>query len=151
MGIDLHERLWSMDSAMLNAVNITCFCFFLARLISIISTEDCCFQWEYRAKYIYSTDGLFKCHFIILNQWFPLDTVALSVSHLLCLWLSHHEDWCNSEDGFGPVGCAAVSPGPGREHLHISTVTDSHERSRALYLPTIEDEELCSETRCPLF
>lgn len=31
-------------------------------------------------------------------------------------------NWCNSQDGFGPVGCAAVSPGSGRvgapPHLH---------------------------------
>lgn len=39
----------------------------------------------------------------------------------------------------------------GREHLHISTVTDSHERSRAAYSTASEDEELCSEMRLPGF
>jgi len=36
-----------------------------------------------------------------------------------------------------------------RERLHISTVTESHERSRAAHSTATEDEELCSEMRHP--
>lgn len=64
-----------------------------------------------------------------------LASVSLIISSL-------QVSWGNSKDGFGPVGRQATSS---REHLHISTVTDSHERRRAAVARATE--ELCSEIR----
>lgn len=45
------------------------------------------------------------------------------------------------------MGCCCLQVLAEREHFHMTTEKDSHERSRAAHLTATEDEELCSKMR----